>query len=97
MDHDIKIVAPKPHVILGFYIQLSRQRSHERLDELVSGNCCRHSGEYLVVFRLVGSAFEVACREADGLVSVVVGLGLVFLQEVFEVVLHRVSDGHGIG
>ena len=45
--------------------------------------------------RLVGSEFEVACREADGLVSVVVGLGLVFLQEVFEVVLHRVSGGHG--
>lgn len=47
--------------------------------------------------RLVGSEFEVACREADGLVSVVVGLGLVLLQEVFEVVLHRVSDGHGKG
>ena len=44
--------------------------------------------------RLVGSEFEVACREADGLVSVVVGLGLVFLQEVFEVVLHRVSSGY---
>ena len=30
-------------------------------------------------------------------VVLVVGLGHVFLQEVFEVVLHRVSDGHGIG
>ena len=47
--------------------------------------------------RLVGSEFEVACREVDGIVSVVVGLGLVFLQEVFEVVFHRVSDGHGKG
>ena len=46
--------------------------------------------------RLVGSEFEVACREADGLVSVVVGLGLVFLQEVLEVVLHRVSEGHAV-
>ena len=44
--------------------------------------------------RLVGSEFEVACREADGLVSVVVVLGLVFLQEVLEVVLHRVSGGY---
>lgn len=26
-----------------------------------------------------------------------VGLGHVFLEEVFEVVLHRVSDGHGKG
>ena len=30
-------------------------------------------------------------------VVLVVGLGHVFLQEVFEIVLHRVSDGHGIG
>ena len=30
-------------------------------------------------------------------VVLVVGLGHVFLQEVFEVVLHRVSDGYGIG
>lgn len=30
-------------------------------------------------------------------VVLVVGLGLVFLQEVFEIVLHRVSDGHGKG
>ena len=30
-------------------------------------------------------------------VVLVVGLGHVFLQEVFKVVLHRVSDGHGIG
>ena len=46
--------------------------------------------------RLVGSEFEVACREADGLVSVVVGLSLVFLEEVLEVVLHRVSEGHTV-
>ena len=26
-----------------------------------------------------------------------IGLGLVFLQEVFEIVLHRVSSGHGNG
>ena len=26
-----------------------------------------------------------------------IGLGLVFLQEVFEIVLHRVSGGHGNG
>ena len=29
-------------------------------------------------------------------VVLVVGLGHVFLEEVFEVVFHRVSDGHGI-
>ena len=30
-------------------------------------------------------------------VGLVVGLGHVFLQDVFEIVLHRVSDRHGIG
>ena len=30
-------------------------------------------------------------------VVLVVGLGHVFLEEVFEIILHRVSDGHGIG
>ena len=99
MEHDVQIVAPEPHVVLGFYTQLSLQRSHERLDEVVSGNCCRHSGEYLVVSRLVGNAFEVdavklAVKSAR--VVLVVGLGHVFLQEVFEVVFHRVSNGHGI-
>ena len=96
MKRDERVVAREADVVLGFYIQLSFQRSHERLDECVSGNCCCHRWEYLAVSRLVGSAFEVAYREAEGLVSVVVGLGHVCLEEVFEVVLHRVSEGHTV-
>lgn len=50
--------------------------------------------------RLVESAFEVDAVKlavTSARVVLVVGLGHIFLQEVFEVVLHRVSDGHGIG
>ena len=49
--------------------------------------------------RLVGNAFEVDAVKlavTSARVVLVVGLGHVFLQEVFEVVFHRVSNGHGI-
>ena len=42
--------------------------------------------------RLAGPRLVVS----SACVVLVVGLGHVFLEEVFEIVLHRVSDGHGI-
>ena len=50
--------------------------------------------------RLGGNAFEVDAVKlavTSARVVLVVGLGHVFLQEVFEVVLHRMRGGHGIG
>ena len=39
---------------------------------------------------------QVWSTASSACVVLVVGLGLVFLQEVFEVVLHRVSEGHTV-